>query len=509
MVDQRTGIDAVVGAARECAALRHGVALAEWVGAGRPVTAKQVLRRADIPHAGRVLGLALSGSARSAADLPALHHPWTAGRAVGLLSISGGRAVAGSGLAGWRSATGEQVLEGWSRGLATVLAETFVDDGDGTESLEIGRLVLTVLATDPPPAGADVLMAITRAILGSELRLHDVFHYGSGVRDPAEMALEVFVAFGAVTGGSGQWCITPLGRWALPRIGGPGFTVPEPAGVRIPADAVCQLKITLQYVRPVCWRRVLVSASATLGDLHEIIQVAFAWDDDHLHAFTIGRRRYGDPYFDMDHDEDKTTLAMAFARARKPISYVYDFGDSWHHEITLERTVDPDQAVTYPVCVDGRGDAPVEDCGEDEPAWIPFDQDGINTRLAFMASGERQLDARLRDDIEIILTDAYGEAEEMTAFQTVLQEEIDFPVPATLLGQPVIVTELTEDDATLELRALCRGQAGNGLVGFADLEFRSGTVEAWLHAAYLSYLGRQYPVLTPPSDWEGLDHWRP
>ncbi len=507
-MDQRADSDALVEAARECAALRHGVALAEWVGAGRPLTAKQVLRRADIPQAGRVLGVALPGSARSAADLPALHYPWMAARAIGLLSISGGRVVAGPALAGWSSAAGEDVLEGWSRGLVAVLAETFVDDGDGVESLEIGRLVLTVLATDPPPTGADLLTAITHTIISADFRLHKIFHRGLGVRDPAEVALELFAAFGAVTPDGGRWRISPLGRWALPRMGGSGFALPEPAGARVPADAVCQLKITLRYVRPACWRRVLVPASATLGDLHEVIQVAFAWDDDHLHAFTIGLREYGDPGFDMEHDEDKITLAEAFARARKPISYVYDFGDSWQHEIALEKAVESDPTTAYPVCVDGRGDAPVEDCGEDECAWIPFDQAEINARLARVADGVRQVESRLRDDIEIILTDAYGKAEEMTAFQTVLAEEIDFPVPATLLGQPVIVTELAEDDATLELRARCRGKAANGLVSFADLEFRSGTVEAWLHAAYLSYLGRRYPVLTLPAGWDGLDRWR-
>lgn len=130
-MDQRADSDALVEAARDCAALRNGLALVEWVGAGRPVTAKQVLRRTDIPLAGRVLGVALPASARSAADLPALHHPWTAARTIGLLSISGGHALAGPALAGWRSAAGEEVLAGWSRGLAALLAETFVDDGDG------------------------------------------------------------------------------------------------------------------------------------------------------------------------------------------------------------------------------------------------------------------------------------------------------------------------------------------------------------------------------------------
>lgn len=129
--------------------MRHALALADWVGAGRPVTAKGVLRRADIPAAGRLLDIDLPQRVRSAADVPELQHPWTTARAVGLLTISGDRAVAGPALSRWRSATDDEVLDGWSRALAATLADTFDDDGDGTDALEIGRLVLTVLATDP------------------------------------------------------------------------------------------------------------------------------------------------------------------------------------------------------------------------------------------------------------------------------------------------------------------------------------------------------------------------
>lgn len=497
---------ALVEAARDCGAFQHAVALAGWVGAGRPVTAKRVLRRADVPLAGRVLGVEVPQQVRSAADVPALQCPWTAAVALGLLSIEGSRAVPGPELAGWRSAGGDEVLDGWSRGLAAVLADTFEDDGDGSEALEIGRLVLTVLAADPAPTGADLLETIARTVIASGYDLYRIFDRGFGVRDPAEVALEVLAAFGAVSGASGQWRITPLGRWALPVIAGRGASLLGSSDVEDETGGGCQLKITLRQVRPSCWRRVLVPASATLGDLHDIIQIAFAWDNDHLHGFTVGRRQYGDPYFDFEYDEDKITLATVFARARKPISYVYDFGDSWLHEIALEKLVEPGPAC--PACVDGRGDAPVEDWAEDEPAWIPFDQAGINAELARLGSGVRQAETQLRDDIEVILTDAYGEAEQMTAFQTVLEEEIDFPVPATLLGQPVVVTGLTEDDATLELRARCKGKQAKGLVSFADLEFRAGTVEAWLHAAYLIYLGRKAPAVTPPTGWDGLAHWR-
>jgi hypothetical protein len=57
------------------------------------------------------------------------------------------------------------------------------------------------------------------------------------------------------------------------------------------------------------------------------------------------------------------------------------------------------------------------------------------------------------------------------------------------------------------VRARCKGQHAKGLVSFADLEFRPGTVEAWLHAAYATYLGRSPSPVTPPTGWDGLTRW--
>ena len=480
--------------------MRGAAALAGWVGAGRVVTAKGVLRRADVPAAGRELGVELPERVRSAADVPALHWPWTAALGAGLLSIEGGRAVPGQALASWRSAKPDEVLELWARGFAAALTGLF-DDDDGSEALEIGGLALTVLARDSVPTGVELAKAISHTVLHAGL--YGAFGRGLGTRDPADVAMELLALFGAVTDPP-ERRITSLGRWALSVIGTRGVSLLGSADdVGGDGTGTYQLKIALQHVRPACWRRVHLPASARLGDLHEVIQVAFAWDGDHLHEFTVGRRRYGDPNFDSEYDENEITLAAAF-RARKVISYTYDFGDDWRHEIMLEKVAEP-ASTAHPVCVDGRGDAPVEDCGDDEPAWIAFDQADINTQLAQL--GDRGFETQLREDIEVILTDAYGEHEQMTAFLTVLEEEIDFPVPATLLGNPVVVTGLVEDDATIELRARCKGQHAKGLVSFADLEFRPGTVEAWLHAAYATYLGRSPSAMTPPAGWNGLARW--
>ncbi|HEX5114242.1 MAG TPA: plasmid pRiA4b ORF-3 family protein [Pseudonocardiaceae bacterium] len=457
------------------------------------------------PLAGRALGIAVPQRVRSAADVVELQYPWTAALAIGLMAISDGRAVPGPALPRWRSTPDEELLDSWSRALAAALADTYPDDGDGAEALEIARLVLTVLATDSAPASADLLTSINRTIIGSGYDLFRTFDRGFGVRDPAEVALTLLTAFGAVADQRGRWRIGPLGQWVLPILGARGTALLGASGTRGETNGICQLKITLRHVRLACWRRVLVSASATLGDLHEIIQIAFAWDNDHLHGFTVGRRHYGDPYFDAEYDEDKITTAEVFDRGRTSISYIYDFGDSWLHDIALEKFVEPDPALGYPACVAGRGDAPVEDWNEDddEPAWIPFDREDINTRLGRIIDGSRHIAVRLRDDIEAILSDAHEEAAELSAFLTVLEGKISFPVPGILLGESVIVTGLKADNAACELRARCTGKGAKELVSFADLEFLPGTVEAWLRAAYLAYLGEPFQPVNPPVDWAG------
>jgi hypothetical protein len=57
-------------------------------------------------------------------------------------------------------------------------------------------------------------------------------------------------------------------------------------------------------------------------------------------------------------------LSRIFTGKKKPrIVYEYDFGDSWQHEIVLEKTLEPEPKVRYPRCVEGERACPPEDCG--------------------------------------------------------------------------------------------------------------------------------------------------
>jgi len=146
-----------------------------------------------------------------------------------------------------------------------------------------------------------------------------------------------------------------------------------------------QLKIALDRFRPPVWRRVLVPASATLADLHAVIRVVLGWGDGHLHSFTVNGARYSDPYYQVDGcgDEEAVRLSRAFPRVGATVSYVYDFGDWWQHTITLEKAAEAGPSVSYPSCLAGLGDAPVEDWNPEYPEDpTPFDSDDINRRLA-------------------------------------------------------------------------------------------------------------------------------
>jgi Plasmid pRiA4b ORF-3-like protein len=134
------------------------------------------------------------------------------------------------------------------------------------------------------------------------------------------------------------------------------------------ADLV-EMKITLDDVKPAVTRKLVVSTRHSLDELHDIIQTAMGWQNCHMHAFQIPgtRESFGDTSMfdggeDME-DEEDVSIGDLLARSVKKIRYTYDFGDDWHHTITFGKAVDATPGMTYPMCTDGQGACPPEDCG--------------------------------------------------------------------------------------------------------------------------------------------------
>ena len=155
-------------------------------------------------------------------------------------------------------------------------------------------------------------------------------------------------------------------------------------------DQGIQLKVTLKYFKPPIWRSVQLPVIASLGDLHMVIQVLFGWDGDHLHSFTVGGRKYSDPFFELEltADEDEMRVRDAFPPGGRKAGYEYDFGASWIHEITRQKAVRLDPEQVYPVCAAFSRDSPVEYPSEENPQDPgPFSLAEVNRKLARLGDG--------------------------------------------------------------------------------------------------------------------------
>jgi len=135
---------------------------------------------------------------------------------------------------------------------------------------------------------------------------------------------------------------------------------------------VYQLKVLLESTRPTVYRTTEIKADATFYDLHVAIQIMFGWHNAHLHEFKKKDLLISDPEFYEDAfdfedekilDEQQIKISKVFQTPKDRILYLYDFGDSWEHSVTLEKIIDAKENTVYPQCIRGKRCAPPEDIG--------------------------------------------------------------------------------------------------------------------------------------------------
>lgn len=122
------------------------------------------------------------------------------------------------------------------------------------------------------------------------------------------------------------------------------------------------------HIEPEIWRRVIVPGSISLDRLHDVVQIAMGWEDSHLHQFTIGNKNYSDdPEIKASgFDEEKFRLVDLLKQKGRKFKYLYDFGDCWFHEITIEDSRLAAPEIIEPLfCVEGARACPPEDVGSD------------------------------------------------------------------------------------------------------------------------------------------------
>ena len=121
-----------------------------------------------------------------------------------------------------------------------------------------------------------------------------------------------------------------------------------------------RLRVVLREVEPAVARVIDVPASATLPELHELLQAAIGWTDSHLHQFVTTDATYGMeiPGEEVWPEDQRDETGARLKDLGTEFQYLYDFGDDWTHDVQVLGPGGPAAG-----CVDGHGACPPEDCG--------------------------------------------------------------------------------------------------------------------------------------------------
>lgn len=142
---------------------------------------------------------------------------------------------------------------------------------------------------------------------------------------------------------------------------------------------IYQMKVGLKGMSPPVWRRFQVDGNMSFVDFHHVLQVAFDWEDSHLHSFMMlrsggektkveigpveDRENMVFPFFSFHdfYEEQEERICDWFMAEKDRAIYTYDFGADWEHEIVLEKILKPEPDVHYPYCLKAMKLAPEED----------------------------------------------------------------------------------------------------------------------------------------------------
>jgi hypothetical protein len=145
-----------------------------------------------------------------------------------------------------------------------------------------------------------------------------------------------------------------------------------------PAAGIFVFKVALQ-ARKSIWRRIAMRGDQSLDDLHEAIFEAFDRYDEHLYSFYFprlgakGRARLRDAIeytapFAFEEpgpfgneglgNAAESTLASLGLKPRQTFFYLFDFGDSWWHEATVEEIKTSGEKGRYPRMIEKHGESP-------------------------------------------------------------------------------------------------------------------------------------------------------
>lgn len=152
--------------------------------------------------------------------------------------------------------------------------------------------------------------------------------------------------------------------------------------------SVCILKVALEGAKKI-WRKIAIRDGQTLHCLHDIIYDAFDREEEHLYSFFFpyspqkfnprkifqSSDEYTHPYacehqggFSSEaQNASKTPIESLNLTEGQVFYYLFDFGEEWWHEITVEKTEGVADEEEYPRILERKGESPAQyECPDEE-----------------------------------------------------------------------------------------------------------------------------------------------
>ncbi len=135
--------------------------------------------------------------------------------------------------------------------------------------------------------------------------------------------------------------------------------------IRFGEGRVFQLRVEVADVTPTIWRRIVVSARASLRELHDVIDCAIGSSLDAGYAFDIDGVRYLDPVDEppAGREADAVSLEALGLHSGARFEHIAEnHGEPWRHILTLEQAAPRLVGQRLPACLAGARAAPPDDC---------------------------------------------------------------------------------------------------------------------------------------------------
>lgn len=139
-----------------------------------------------------------------------------------------------------------------------------------------------------------------------------------------------------------------------------------------------RFKVNLKGAKRI-WRLIAMRGDQTLDDLHEAIFGAFDRFDSHLYSFYFPKaprrrsavgptpREYAAPFTVEEpfgtqrrFNAARTRLDTLGLKVGQQFEYLFDFGDSWWHEVMVEQVGPVVSGRRYPEIVEKHGRSPAQ-----------------------------------------------------------------------------------------------------------------------------------------------------